>query len=205
MILILQVCAPCTSSFENGNIIFVMPDSGESAGPLVAGIEVINGLASSGSYNFDLLGALTPKPSSIIPSARTVRINMDKGVNPTCDRNLVLIGGESATVTDCSAVKRTMYIEADMPNLPAGDHSVLVTNMDSGNSDGTHSLTVAFSADSVTPTVSGIVGGAPMTISGSGFGAGFVTVTICGNACAVDPSSTSFDIICTIPVRVKNF
>ena len=63
------------------------------------------------------------KPSSIVPAVRTVRINMDKGVNPTCDRNVVTIGGETATVTDCSAVKRTMYIDADMPALPAGTYS----------------------------------------------------------------------------------
>ena len=57
-----QICAPCSSTLENDAIVFVMPDSGQTGGPLVAEIEVINGMASSGSFNFNLLGALTPKP-----------------------------------------------------------------------------------------------------------------------------------------------
>ena len=82
-------------------------------------------------------------------------------------------------------------------------YSVLVTNMDSGNSDGSHSLAVSFSADSFTPAVSGLVGGAPMTISGSGFGGGLVSVTVCGTPCQLDASSTAFDLVCAIPARVN--
>jgi len=199
-----DLCAGgCAVSFDdNGDIVFVSPDSGVDVGPVTAAISVSNSGAASGDMTFSYLGALTPKlaaGSPFEPAAASLTIDMEKGVNPICDRNYVTIGGLELPVIDCSNVRATgQYVTVDMPDLMYGDYNVVVTNIDGGNSDGSHTYSHAFTVQAFSPSSSGVAGGAPLTISGTGFDAANAAVTICGTACPI-ASANANEIKCTIP------
>lgn len=94
------------------------------------------------------------------------------------------------TITDTS-------INCTFTAIPAGTYDVTVHVKDLGYAifSGNNSVTVTPEITSVFPAEGSIHGGALLTITGSGFSPGEITVTLDGQACTVDEDSTSSNTI----------
>ena len=137
--------------------------------------------------------SITPNIASVSPDsgstpATIILTGTGFGLNPT-----VKVG-----VADCTVSASTeTSVTCDVGALPGGEYEVVLNEPTLGNSNEV-TFTVTLEISGVTPISGSFGGGTPLVITGTGFDAGDVEVTVCDAECLITSATTS-QIDCLTP------
>ena len=139
--------------------------------------------------------SLTPNIASLNPESGTAPATLTLtgtgfGSDPT-----VKVG-----VADCAVTASTeTSVTCDVGALPGGPYEVVLNDPAIGNSNEV-TFTVTLEITGVAPDEGSFGGGTQIVISGTGFDAGDVEVTVCDNVCTITSATTS-QIDCLTPAN----
>ena len=175
---------------------FTMPASGVT-GDVAASVAITLGTATSDAATYTYRDSLTPVATNVVRTGDEITFDVAGLNGADCTTVGVTVGG-----VDCPIVSCDSTMTCSLPDLVNGDHDVVLNNPDVGVSTTQPQVTIPFSADSFSPSISGSVGGGALIIEGEGIDPAS-TVTVCGDDCIVNTvRSTPSRLVCKLPAQV---
>ena len=156
-----------------------------------------NGVAFPSFANFTYDTAATPTVSSISPVSSTAgQLLTISGSNFVTGQTSVTIGGVTCATTSVSSTSITCTVGSS----PAGNQPVVVTVSSVGVSNSDVQFQYELQVTNVSPAEGSYGGGQLVTVSGDGFNASSISVTVCGQPCQTVSITASTQLTCMTPV-----
>ena len=116
-------------------------------------------------------------------------------INNITNQTSVTIGGTTCTVSSVSSTSITCTVNSS----PAGNQAVVVSVSSTGVSNSNVQFLYSLQVTSASPTQGSYGGGQNVTVTGDGFDASSLSVTICGQACQSIDIISNTQLTCITP------
>ncbi|XP_050416785.2 fibrocystin-L [Patella vulgata] len=152
------------------------------------------------SQTFTYASGASPAVTSINPTQGTATNTLTitgTGFSSTMEDNSVTINNVPCVVTAAS----TTSIACTLGDVSSGAYPVVVNVAGFGFSDSNTQFTYEMTFSTISPSTGSSSGGQSVTLSGSGFVRGSMTVTVCGQPCSLQSTAqqTSTSYVCLTP------
>ena len=175
---------------------FTMPASGV-IGDVAASVAITLGTATSDPITYTYRDSLTPVSTNVVRTGDEITFDVAGLNGADCTTVGVTVGGSDCPIVSCDST-----MTCSLPDLVNGDHDVVLNNPDVGVSTSQPKVSIPFSVDAFSPSISGIVGGGALIIEGEGIEPAS-TVTVCSDDCIVNTvRSTPSRLVCKLPAQV---
>ena len=179
----------------SGQVQCIAPAQGSS--PSVATITIVsNGVSFPTSNSFTYSAAATPTISSINPTSGSAGQTLTiTGSNFVSGQTSISIGGTPCAITNITSTS----IVCTVGSSPAGNQPVIASVVTSGRSASSTQFQYTLQVSSASPSQGSFGGGQSVVVSGDGFNASSITVTICNTPCQSVSVLSNTQLTCVTP------
>lgn len=173
----------------------IAPAQGSNTSPATISI-TSNTINFPNSLSIAYSSTITPHITSISPTSGTAsQILTITGSNFVSGQTSVQVGGVTYPINNISSTSITCTVVSS----PAGHQPVVVKVTSIGQSNSDVTFLYSLQVSSVTPAQGSYGGGQVLTVTGDGFSASGLTVTICNQACQSVTNVSNTQLTCVTP------